>query len=113
MAVKLYPFDFFVLNYDVETKDFVLVLVSSDNLRDISIAKTKALHCFGFTEKDVPVIINSKGTRYYYSYELRSWFCNPRETFIRYVFSFLVPPSESCKDIFPNGGGVRVGCPPT
>ena len=103
MATRiLKPFRFFVLLFD--NNKFEYVLITEEFFVGLDLAKIKVLYSFSFSETDVPVIMDHNYNFYYYHFGNERWYKNCSEEQLKALFPYLVPLSERSLDISSNVG---------
>ena len=85
---SIYPFDFFVLQYN--DGEFECVQATCDNFSSIAIAKEYALTLFDGSELDVPVVMDSRSILHYYHPKYKTWYKNLKDVQLRIMFPWLV-----------------------
>ena len=85
---SVYPFDFFVLQYNDGA--FECVNITCGNFSGLSIAKIYALTSFDFSDVDVPVIMDAKSVMHYYHPVYKTWYKNLKDCQLRLFFPWLV-----------------------
>lgn len=94
------PFTFCVLMH--VDKEYCAVEITSGNYSSLNLAKIDLLASFDFKEKDVPVLVDSKGNFYYYHVRYRRWYKNLPDETLPIYFPWL-KDQEEVNDV-PLGG---------
>ena len=103
MAVLvLKPFRFYVLTY-IDGK-FEYALITEEYLSRLELAKLKAVYNLGFSETDVPVILDHNYIFHYYDFSRERWFNNCSDEQLKKLFPHLVPLPVRGLDISSNVG---------
>ena len=93
MRRAVFRYDIFILQY--VKGEFQAVLITQMNFPDLKLAKTYTLHNFGFSENDVPMIMDNNGSFHYFHPKYKVWYKGLTDNQKEKYFSWLVHPDNN------------------